>query len=126
MKRCAVCVKPYRSGTIALVKEGADTWKRKRVCGTCAKGGVLVVAGAAAASRCACRKPATTCAGCANEQERRDRAAQLADLVRKLRAYAKTYAAAVDERPANERDEYTDGVADGLERAADMVKSGDW
>lgn len=134
MKRCAVCQQTYRSqGTTALIRDGRDV-RRARVCGACARNGVLVIASPVAAARCACGAAATTCAGCSNAAEAKDQAKTVAGAARKLRKLAEAYdqdrdgeaASLLKHADVDLDDLRNEGRAEGLRQAADVLDSGSW
>ena len=126
MKRCTGCGRDYRGkGTIAIVaREGKPT--RARVCPTCAKRGVVIVLGGAAAAPLACGHAADVCSIC---RPSRDKAADVAAVAKALEGRAKVYASTrvvtagqTGDRP----DPYSEGLAEGLRSAAAFLRSGRW
>lgn len=123
MKRCTICKKPYRSGSIVTVV-AAGKAKSVRACASCAKKAVLVYA-ADGQSACRCGAPATTCAGCANASDRKDRAKAVAGAVKKLRGILKAFEAR-NPNPSDEVAGHVEGHVTGLVQAIDVLEAGDF
>jgi hypothetical protein len=117
-KKCGGCGNGYRTSVLAYVpKDGRLV--RTRVCPKCAKGAArLVLVGAT--TTCACHKPATLCAGCAERSAKRaaDAAADIKPRAKALLLRAKLYQA--------QAGEYSAGLAAGLDMAGYYLTSGAW
>lgn len=112
MRRCPACGQPFRTGTLAFMLEPGDGKRGGGrglrgviVCGSCAKGGVLLVAPKLAPVKV----------------EKVSRADGVNRLLRMLRTYLKAAQSAGTGK--NEADpEYHDGRASGIETAIQAVE----
>ena len=120
---CKVCNKTYRKGALAFVMTDKGL-KGARVCKGCAGDGVLIVA-AHKAPRCSCGKPATTCTHCVEKKQDGERrgAADAGKLAKGIRLRLKAYVAST---PTGDASDFVQGVAEGLEQAANFLEKGTW
>lgn len=118
MSTCKICNKSYRTGRIAFIMaDGA--LKGARVCQTCAKNGVLLVA-ANAATRCTCGKPATRCKACGHRDDVKEKTSgPVTEILKRLKGLLKAYEIA-------EVEPYNMGKIDGLNSAIVLIESGRW
>lgn len=125
MKTCGHCRKQYRKGRIAFVAENG-TLKSTRVCPHCADDAVLIVTGDLAV-RCDCNKFATVCGPCVDKRvdEAKRVTADAPALAKIIRKRAIAYRAAKGSGIGTNA-EFTEGLVNGLEQAADFLAKGAW
>lgn len=123
-KKCGVCGNTCRSRRAAFALKGGSL-KSVLACATCQKDAVLLVS-AQPAQRCACGGVAERCAKCADKAADKAKrgAADARSIAKSLRKRAAAYTDKAD--VDDEKREYTDGLAAGLEQAADYLEKGGW
>lgn len=103
--------------------------RQVRACSSCARSAVPLVAGRPA-SLCSCGASATTCDACAGKEAdkaRRPPAEPFKAAAKKLRGLAAGYRASTGAVRADDVESArTDGRADGLEQAADILDARDY
>jgi hypothetical protein len=114
--KCGACGRACRKTSLALVAALTGGTITRRVCSTCLGHAVVIVPINYGSARCKCGEPSTSCFACARKGEARELAAVVKPVCKKLRALAKEYASYPD----------SEGLAEGLDRAANILEAGDY
>lgn len=128
-KTCPICGKTYRKGTIVLVATDGDAMVARRVCTRSTCGGrAIQILPLTPTPRCKCGEPATQCHLCASKKEtaaRKD-GADVAAIVKRLRAYSDASYSQVKLSADEKTELYHKGRSDGLDVAIGLLESGRW
>ena len=125
-RKCKVCSKPYRAGQLVYVGGEGGTFMRAVVCPSCAKKAIALLP-TVASSRCGCgNETATMGAVCA--QKAIDKAVRESvdtkALSKMMMLRSRVYRAHSKDTPGDS--EYSEGIAAGLEQAANFLEKGNW
>lgn len=122
---CTVCGGAIRIARRVLVVKGGEL-RGANVCLRCARSALHIVLAQPVAKCSSCDKPAVRCAAHASRDVNRDRAAVVADVAKRLRAYiegAKTWGQEAGGLGGRDYD-YQRGRIEGLEAALELVRGG--
>lgn len=124
-RKCKACGSPFRKGAAVLMCDRANPKKLTGaiVCPTCA-GTAVAILPALPVVKCACGKDAVVCHCCADKgaDVAKRMASDAKKLAKALRLRTKAYAKAGQKN----QDEFSDGLAAGLEQAAGYLEKGAW